>query len=50
VTPRGRNTVQQARNNLREQGLIRDDTARSVGSWAKRQFALQGAWPAAQTS
>jgi hypothetical protein len=30
VTPRWRNTAQWARNSLREQGLIRDDTPRSV--------------------
>jgi restriction system protein len=30
VTPRWRNTAQWARNSLREEGLIRDDTPRSV--------------------
>jgi len=30
VTPRWRNTAQWARNDLREQGLIRDDTPRSM--------------------
>jgi restriction system protein len=30
VTPRGRNTAQWARNDLREQGVIRDDTPRSI--------------------
>jgi predicted transcriptional regulator len=28
--PRGRNTEQWARNSLREEGLIRDDTPRSI--------------------
>jgi restriction system protein len=30
VTPRWRNTAQWARNSLREEGLIRDDTPRSI--------------------
>ena len=30
VTPRWRNTAQGARNSLREEGLIRDDTPRAV--------------------
>jgi len=30
VTPRWRNTAQWARNSLREEGLIRDDTPRAT--------------------
>jgi restriction system protein len=36
ATPRWRNTAQWARNTLREDGLIRDDTPRSIWEIAER--------------